>query len=248
MNQETSTTVDISKPEAPKNRFNMLAIAVSVAILCFAYWSYLKITNEVVFKTNINETLTITLPDSTKVFLGANSTLKYDTYNWEVYRDVCLSGRAFFDIEKKGDFTVDFKMGNIHVLGTEFEVDTRHLSFAIKCYQGTVNVNALNEKVELAAGDGVELSGSSLKPFRVTSKKLHYTNQNLLYTNTPLKQVLSDLSFNSGVTFPIQTVEILNARFTGKLPSNDIESALKKLTSATNTNYKREQNIVILSE
>jgi transmembrane sensor len=64
------------------------------------------------------------LPDGTKVWLNAGSTLTYDTSYGRNIREVALSGEAFFDVVKNKEkpFIIHASKINIKVLGTEFNV------------------------------------------------------------------------------------------------------------------------------
>jgi len=61
------------------------------------------------------------LPDSTKVWLNANSKLVYPSSFKEGIRQVELDGEAYFDVRHNGDnpFVVRTKSMNVTVLGTE---------------------------------------------------------------------------------------------------------------------------------
>ena len=66
----------------------------------------------------------LVLPDSTRVWLNANSKLVYSTSFKEGIRQVELDGEAYFDVKHNGDnpFVVRTKSMNVTVLGTEFNV------------------------------------------------------------------------------------------------------------------------------
>lgn len=66
---------------------------------------------------------TITLPDGSKIWLNAGSTLKYNRDFDINSREVYIEGEAFFDIEKqKHPLIVHTSHFDIHVLGTTFNV------------------------------------------------------------------------------------------------------------------------------
>jgi transmembrane sensor len=64
------------------------------------------------------------LPDGTKVWLNAGSSLTYDSFYGKNLREVALSGEAFFDVVKNKEkpFIIHTSAINIKVLGTEFNV------------------------------------------------------------------------------------------------------------------------------
>ncbi|MBS1669019.1 MAG: FecR family protein [Bacteroidetes bacterium] len=76
-----------------------------------------------VFTKNGSKTNLI-LPDGTKVWLNAGSSLKYDSTYGKTIREVVLSGEAFFDVVKNKEkpFIIHASRINIKVLGTKFNV------------------------------------------------------------------------------------------------------------------------------
>jgi transmembrane sensor len=64
------------------------------------------------------------LPDGTKVWLNAGSTISYDSSYGRTIREVALSGEAFFDVikNKERPFIIHASKINIKVLGTQFNV------------------------------------------------------------------------------------------------------------------------------
>ena len=70
------------------------------------------------FKTNL------ILPDGSKVWLNAGSSLTYDSAYGKNIREVALSGEAFFDVVKNKEkpFIIHASKINVRVLGTEFNV------------------------------------------------------------------------------------------------------------------------------
>jgi transmembrane sensor len=64
------------------------------------------------------------LPDGTKVWLNAGSSLTFDSSYGKNIREVALSGEAFFDVVKNKEkpFIIHTSKINIKVLGTEFNV------------------------------------------------------------------------------------------------------------------------------
>jgi transmembrane sensor len=64
------------------------------------------------------------LPDGTKVWLNAGSTITYDSSYGRALREVALSGEAFFDVVKNKEkpFIIHASKINIKVLGTQFNV------------------------------------------------------------------------------------------------------------------------------
>jgi transmembrane sensor len=64
------------------------------------------------------------LPDGTKVWLNAGSSIVYDSTYGKTVREVALSGEGYFDVVKNKDkpFIIHASKINIKVLGTQFNV------------------------------------------------------------------------------------------------------------------------------
>ncbi|MGF1587536.1 MAG: FecR family protein [Bacteroidales bacterium] len=79
---------------------------------------------EIVVKAPLGAKTYMVLPDSTKVWLNAGSTLKFST-NYDITgRSVHLVGEAYFDVESNSDMPFSVHAHNlvINALGTEFNV------------------------------------------------------------------------------------------------------------------------------
>ena len=103
----------------------------------------------------------LVLPDSTRVWLNANSKLVYPTSFKEGIRQVELDGEAYFDVKHNGDnpFVVRTKSMNVTVLGTEFNVSAYSgiEEFNIALLRGSVELNSSDRsgKYRMKAGEQI---------------------------------------------------------------------------------------------
>jgi transmembrane sensor len=76
------------------------------------------------FSTQNGSKTNLILPDGSKVWLNAGSSLTYDSAYGKNLREVVLSGEAYFDVVKNKEkpFIIHASKINIRVLGTEFNV------------------------------------------------------------------------------------------------------------------------------
>ncbi len=142
----------INVPVARKKKWNT-AILSFVILLVIAGIVFLnnntpgEINN---YKTGYAQTKRLTLPDGSKVILNANSTLRI-TANWtnDSEREVWLEGEAFFEVEKKPStgqkFIVHARDVDVEVLGTRFNVNTRHQKSTVSLEEGKVKLSAKGE-------------------------------------------------------------------------------------------------------
>jgi ferric-dicitrate binding protein FerR (iron transport regulator) len=113
-----------------KEFIRIAAAVVITAGMTWGAYSYLqqRVTAEQraeVISVPAGSVATVLLPDSTKVWLNAESTLTYDPEKFgKRSRDVQLTGEAYFDVTRRGRkaFTVNTSKIRITVYGTRFNV------------------------------------------------------------------------------------------------------------------------------
>jgi ferric-dicitrate binding protein FerR (iron transport regulator) len=89
----------------------------------------------------------VQLPDSSRVWLNAASTLRYPEHFSDSVRSVELEGEAFFDVTKaRVPFTVKLKDMEVAVRGTRFNV---------KSYEGESRTSLLEGSVEVSSGSQI---------------------------------------------------------------------------------------------
>ncbi|MBE9598563.1 FecR family protein [Pedobacter sp. MC2016-24] len=109
----------------------------------------------------------VILPDGSKVFLNALSSLKYPVSFSKRERRVELNGEAYFEIShnKNLPFRVIAKGQTVEVLGTHFNIMAYPDEAVIKTtlFTGSVRVASASESMILKPGEQSQLSGDKLK-------------------------------------------------------------------------------------
>lgn len=99
----------------------------------------------------------VVLPDGSKVWLNAESTLKYPTSFHGDNRTVELEGEGYFEVQRNEDkpFRVKSNDQLITVLGTKFNVNSYQNEPYIRTtlVEGSVQVEKANEKIVLKPGE-----------------------------------------------------------------------------------------------
>lgn len=108
--------------------FRFAAVLLLLVFSFFSVW-LLKNNNKPDLRTNViiapaGAISQIKLPDGSKVWLNAGSKLTYQNQFGKKYRDIRLSGEAFFDVVKDPEhpFIVTTNTFRLKVLGTAFNV------------------------------------------------------------------------------------------------------------------------------
>lgn len=89
----------------------------------------------------------VELPDNTVVYLNQNSSISYD----EEFdsRHIKLTGEAFFSVtEGDSPFVIETDLGEVTVLGTEFNVNTTKEDIEIEVEQGNVELKSISNQLK----------------------------------------------------------------------------------------------------
>lgn len=149
-------------------------------------------------------TYQITLPDGTKVWLNAASTLKYPSRFADDERLVTLEGEAYFDVAKAEQqsawpFRIEVGGQSVEVTGTQFNLSAYPSEPEIKTtlIEGSVKLHAhgTNASITLTPGEqGVFANGKlSKQPISVLSA-VAWKNGDFMFDNEPLESIMNKLA------------------------------------------------------
>jgi len=195
------------------------------------------------------------LPDGTKVWLNAASSITFPTAFTGPERKVTITGEAYFEVadNKSRPFRVNVNEMEITVLGTWFNVNAYadESTMNTSLLQGKVSVAQHDQAVTLAPGQQAQVSTQN-EPIRVIAaadvqQAVAWKNGLFSFTQADLGAVMRQLSrwYAIDVTFP---EGIPKRSFTGDIGrSLTLDQVLKGL-SKTRINYKimNGNKIVIL--
>lgn len=148
---------------------------------------------------------TFTLPDSSSVTLAPGSTLRLQKHKDK--RLVQMTGKVYFNVrhDDRAPFRVDAGSGFVKVLGTRFQVDALD-STSVSVVSGKVlftDSRSDGEGMILTKGQSAVLDPAASKPVEITPKHPNpaaWATGEFIYDNTPLPEVLSELSEYYDVT------------------------------------------------
>jgi ferric-dicitrate binding protein FerR (iron transport regulator) len=222
-----------------------VSIAASILIL-FSVFYYTSVKPNA-YNTVVGESIQFSLPDESSVWLNAKSEISYNK-DWENSRDIMLNGEAYFEVAKGKKFTVKTPQGIVTVLGTKFNVKQRNHFFEVHCFEGAVSVNYNNTKTILKAND-VFSSKESKKQLKNIDKP-NWINNESVFNNTNLNEVITDISLHYDVKFNVnKNIEILLLKYTGSYNySDDLETVLNVLCKSLNLNYSIKNKNIFLSK
>lgn len=191
---------------------------------------------------------TFTLPDSSSVTLAPGSTLRLQKHKDK--RLVQMTGKVYFNVrhDDRAPFRVDAGSGFVKVLGTRFQVDSRD-PISVSVVSGKVLFSAIRsgeEALILTKGQSAVLDPAASKPVEITPKHPNpaaWVTGEFIYDNTPLPEVLSELSEYYDVTlvaFDAGHSSGESRRLSGEFSTSSLQEILNLINSALGTDIQIE--------
>lgn len=181
----------------------------------------------------------IVLPDGTKVWLNAESTIRFPVPFHKESRSIGLQGEAFFDVAKneKQPFVVESGQVKVQVLGTRFN---------FKAYTNEPTIEVILEEGKIAlklqeiAEKEVQMKPGDRLVYEKKSHKARLSNENiqryiawhtgkLIFNNTPITEVAQMLSRWYGIEVVVADPQIKNYRFTTTFENESLFQVIELL-------------------
>ena len=221
-----------------------MRIAAAVTVLVAASYFYIASLDET-FSTAYAQHTEIVLPDASEVLLNADSELRYSDRNWDRERKLSLKGEAFFKVAKGKKFTVLTDMGEVSVLGTQFNVESRNGFFEVTCFEGLVSVQYKGQEEKLPAGSSFLVINNTIVPSEApAATEPSWVRNESSFKSIPLKYVLDEFQRQYDVEVAVQNVD-LELLFTGTFSNTDIKLALQSISAPSQIKYEFEKNKVL---
>lgn len=173
------------------------------------------------------------LPDSTLVALAGDSWLRYDAKGYDQERRaVEMKGKAFFQVRRNTarPFSVTLSHTEVEVLGTSFQVAERTGRTEVDVVTGKVRFAALREKREMILTAGMsarytDSEGDMTLIEEPGANKMAWRTGRIAFNDTPLEQVMSDLSDFYQVTIVNRSAN-RGARLTASFDNQPLDEVL----------------------
>ncbi|MDC6352590.1 FecR domain-containing protein [Zeaxanthinibacter sp. PT1] len=226
----------------------LMAIAAAIVLMIAVSFWFVNSQDETV-STLYAQSTTHTLPDASEIILNAGSEITYSKKKWNKERVVSLEGEAFFKVAKGEKFSVDTDLGEVWVLGTQFNVEQRGDYFEVTCYEGLVRVNFARVEKELPAGSSfLAINGKVIPVEGPNADVPSWLNQESSFKSIPLKYVLEEFERQFDIEVETRGVD-LNQLFTGTFSNTNKELALQSISSPSRLTYDLDgENVIFYAE
>lgn len=236
-------SLSLSKRTVMLKRIAGVAAAAAVGIFLYLSW----LTSWIDYAA-YDIAQTFTLPDSSSVTLAPGSTLSLQKHKDK--RLVQMTGKVYFNVrhDDRAPFRVDAGSGFVKVLGTRFQVDSRD-PISVSVVSGKVLFSAIRsgeEALILTKGQSAVLDPAASKPVEITPKHPNpaaWATGEFIYDNTPLPEVLSELSEYYDVTlvaFDAGHSSGESRRLSGEFSTSSLQEILNLINSALGTDIQIE--------
>lgn len=214
--------------EPPVRLYRWHWIAAAVTLLAVSTWIMVHSIRpgQQIVETAYGETHRLVLDDGTTVVVNANSIVRYQA---ERPREIWLEGEAFFNVAHTHNdtpFRVHTSDMTVNVLGTEFNVNTRHQKTDVVLRNGKVQLalQSTNEAdLMMRPGDKVSYAhqdNAFQKEVVDAEAYISWTSGILVFDHTPLREVFQWMEDTYGVTVEVTDQAILSKEFTGEVVQN----------------------------
>jgi ferric-dicitrate binding protein FerR (iron transport regulator) len=234
--------------------FQRVAAVVVFPLLAVSIFYYGKQTEDHVQIAQITNTVetplgmrsSITLPDSTRVWLNAGSRISFPVVFSNKEREVSLSGEAYFEVRKnkKWPFIVTTKNVNVIVTGTKFNCNAYPENEQVQTVlvEGEITLTNLGmtENRQVKPGELAVYNKSNGRITKVSTdlqKYVAWKNGKLMFRDDKMDNVVEKLERWYNVDILIADKEIADYVYTATFVDESLDQVLKMLSISAPIRY-----------
>jgi transmembrane sensor len=224
--------------EIVKFKLNWMAKIAAVLVIGLGIGLFFLQTNSTTEMASAGKKTTFLLPDNSEVVLNSGSEIKYKKFNWKYNRELNLKGEAFFKVAKGENFDVNTNLGKVTVVGTQFNVKSRNNNFEVECFEGKVKVSFNGKQVLLTKGKSIFIqNGAEIESRDDISEKPNWLQNEIEFNNNSLSEIVAEIERQYNIS--IENKLALDKKFSGILPSDNLETALEILSKTYKIKYSQ---------
>jgi transmembrane sensor len=224
------------------------AAIVMVVWLGFSFDAFSFLRRPTQVATQVAEVRETTLPDGTRVMLGAQSQLSFEVTQRMRHATV-VGGDAYFAVtsDSARPFTVSIGDVQVRVVGTQFEVRRRSGEVSVAVAEGTVDVLRTDAAIAavrlhrgeaLTARSGLASAVREVEPTDIAA----WRSGRLVYDNAELRDVVADANRYARSQIVIADVQLTGLRVTTSFRASQVEGMVETLQAALPLVAERQPN------
>lgn len=237
-------------------RYSLKVAATILVLVAFGVPAVYLSLNEIsdrkaVVKHHSEEgTLTVDLPDGSRIFLNEGAKVEYNK-SFRENRDVILKGEGYFDVmsDPNRPFRVNSGKVVVTVLGTSFNVRaTENNSVQVFVESGKVQVALLetDESITLEPGQMGEASEHLVTKELRDENYLSWKTKDFKFVDESISTILNVLERSYHVEVRTNNVPLDGMRLTTSYSDQSFDAILNTICAALNMNYIRDGKVYVL--
>lgn len=257
-NQIRETDIKRFEKKRPIARI-LLSIAAGVVLLLGA-WFLFHLVNPgelITLRTGFGETKELVLPDGSKVWLNANSSLEYpENLSRVKNRMIKLAGEAYFEVQAmdtKNRFIVQTDQIQVTVLGTSFNIYTREKEEVVSLVEGRLQIDQKisGNRQFLKPGETVianQMNHSLNKISENIAARLSWRHGKWTFNQTSLRDISQKIEEEFGFKVIVEDRQLLERKISGQVKTDKREVLIKALGELLSVNIVESGNNLLLSK
>ncbi|MCO5286564.1 MAG: FecR domain-containing protein [Chitinophagaceae bacterium] len=242
-------------------KYKSAAAVIGVLILSSIFY-YFSQTNHSVYAAGEGEFKEVILPDGSRVNLSSRSQLKlHKDFKDAANREVWLEGEGYFSISPrinkdsiKSTFVVHTKDLDVEVLGTTFNVNTRHEATTVVLNTGKINVKFMEKSLKeefLKPGDKLTFT-EKLEKVEIDSVNamdyISWKDQKFIFDNTSVKEIAQKIEDYYGYKVWISDSSLANREISGILTVEGAPKLIDVLSTLLNIEIEQRKDSLFFRE
>jgi ferric-dicitrate binding protein FerR (iron transport regulator) len=239
--------------------FLKIAASVIITVTTIGIWQY-TFTHDTsqgmnTIHTPAGKNANLVLPDGTKVWLNAKTTIQYPSSFEKDKREIYLDGEAYFEVnsDKKKPFFVRTKDYNVKVLGTKFNVEA--YAFEKKTItsllEGSVQMTSLRDTSRTLILQPHHLAYMENEVFIANPisnyNQFRWKEGLICFDNISFSEILKMFEKYYDIQFVVENKKMDKYLCTGKFRQSDgLEYALRVLQKDVRFEFERVENSTII--
>ena len=196
----------------------------------------------------------ITLDDSTKVYLSANSSISYPKHFSKDTREVKLKGEAFFEVAKENErpFIVITDQQTVRVIGTSFNVRAFDDEPIIETtlVEGSVELSAKGNTILIKPGEQVSISKETgalnIKDTDINTFMSWKTGK-YVFRDYPFEEILKVLEKGFDTDIQVKNDQLKKRLYTMRFDKGEsLEKIIDLIRIEGKFNYYYENGVLII--
>lgn len=238
-----------------------IAATLTGILLVGAVLFYFIKSSSLKHQTAYGEISTVLLPDSSTVILNGNSLVRY-AGEWQSgeSREVWVQGEAYFSVKhsiNRQKFIVHADNADIEVVGTTFNVNSRHKKIEVVLNTGRIRLKRTDGEITTRPDERYVMNPGDFVSFSTDQRKIErkkvdpeqyiaWTRGMLVFDETPVADIIQSLKDNLGMKIEVEDENIKQYKYSGTIPVDNVDIFFHTLSKTLDIVIEKDADRLII--